>query len=173
MSWTIELPIIVRTWINDLADTPTYSDDRLSQAILVAAQYVMREINLDITYTINLTESTMSPDPTETATRDDVFIAFVSLKTACILDQSTFRTKAANEGIRAGLGAASIGVAGNLKGYQTILEVGPCKMYEKLRIEHEVGNANAIEAILSPFVGNKFDPRYLNNEYARHRDFYS
>lgn len=173
MSWNIELPIIVRTWINDLEDNPTYSDDRLSQAILVASQYVIREINLDKTYTINLIESTLTPDPTDAQNRDDVFIAFVSLKTACILDQSTFRTKAINEGIRAALGAANISVGGNLKGYQTLLEIGPCKMYEKLRIEYEIGNANAIQAILSPFVGNKFDSRYLNNEYGRYRDFYS
>ena len=50
------------------------------------------------------------------STRDEAFITFTSLKTACILDQSTFRTKAAAEGIRAGLGAANVSVAGNLRG---------------------------------------------------------
>jgi len=46
-------------------------------------------------------------------------------------------------------------------------------MYEKLRLEYSIGNANGIRAVLSPFVGNNFDPKYFNVEYARFRDFYS
>jgi hypothetical protein len=171
--WILEIPLIVRTWINDLADNPTYSDDRLQQVIIVAGQYVTREINLDTKYTCDILNLAISPDPSLAATRDDAFITFVALKSACILDQSTFRTKAAGEGIRAGLGAASVSVAGNLKGYKEILDVGPCAMYEKLRMEWEVGNANGIQAVLSPFVGNNFDARYLNREHGRSRDFYS
>jgi hypothetical protein len=173
MSWILEIPTIVRTWINDWDDNPTYSDDRLQQVIVVAGQYVTREINLDTNYECDVLNLTITPDPSLSNTRDEAFISFVSLKSACILDQSTFRTKAASEGIRAGLGAASISVGGSLKGYKDILDTGPCKMYEKLRMEHEIGNANSIKAILSPFVGNNFDPRYLNTEYARFRDFYS
>jgi hypothetical protein len=30
-----------------------------------------------------------------------------------------------------------------------------------MKWEYELGNANAIRAILSPFVGNNFDPRSL------------
>lgn len=169
----LEIPIIVRTWINDLEETPIYSDDRLQQVILVASQYVTREINLDTQYKCDLINLTITPDPSLANDRDQTFISFVALKAACMLDQSTFRTKAATEGIRAGLGAASISVGGNLKGYKDILDNGPCKMYEKLRMEYEIGNANAIKAILSPFVGNQFDPRYINTEYARFRNFYS
>ena len=46
MSWQLEIPIIVRVWINDLEDKPTYTDDRIQQVIAVAAQNVIREINL-------------------------------------------------------------------------------------------------------------------------------
>jgi hypothetical protein len=173
MSWILEIPIIVRTWINDLSDNPTYSDDRLQQVIIVAGQYVTREINLDTKYTCDVINLTITPDPSLSKTRDEAFISFVALKSACILDQSTFRTKAASEGVRAGLGSANISVAGNLKGYKDILDTGPCKMYEKLRMEYEIGNANGIKAVLSPFVGNNFDARYINREYARYRDFYS
>jgi hypothetical protein len=170
--WILEIPLIVRTWINDLSDNPTYSDDRLQQVIIVAGQYVTREINLDIKYNCDIVNLSISPDPS-TPNRDETFIAFVALKAACILDQSTFRTKAAGEGIRAGVGAASVAVAGNLKGYKEILDVGPCAMYEKLRMEYEIGNANGIKAVLGPFVGNNFDARYLNREHGRSRDFFS
>lgn len=48
MSWQLEIPIIVRSWINDLSDSPTYSDERIQQLILVAGQYVSLEVNLKI-----------------------------------------------------------------------------------------------------------------------------
>ena len=162
MSWQIELPIIIRTLINDLEISPTYTDDRLQQTIVVAAQYVNREINFDTDYTIDLNNLNITPDPTTMTSRDEDFIGFVSLRAACFLDQSTFRTKATAEGIRTSLGSANISVAGNLKGYQTILEVGPCGMYDKLKLEHEIGNIKYVRAVLSPFVGNKFSPDNLS-----------
>ena len=172
--WILEIPLIVRVWINDLADNPTYSDDRLQQVIIVAGQYVTREINLDTEYSCDILNLDISPDPSLSQNRDEAFITFVALKSACILDQSTFRTKAASEGIRAGLGAANVSVAGNLKGYKEILDKGPCAMYEKLRMEYEIGNAqNYINAVLSPSVGNNFDPSSMNRDHSRFRNFYS
>ena len=50
MSWQIEIPIIVRTLINDLSDQPMYSDERLVQLATIAAQYVKSEINLSHNY---------------------------------------------------------------------------------------------------------------------------
>ena len=46
-------------------------------------------------------------------------------------------------------------------------------MYNKLVEDHQIGNVQALHAILSPFVGNKFDPRYLQDSSDRSRDFYS
>lgn len=162
MAWQLELPIIVRVWINDLEDQPTYSDDRIQQVITVAAQNVIREVNFTENYVVDVVNLTITPDPTELSVKDNDFIALTALKSACILDQSTFRTKAVNEGIRTSLASASLSVQGNLKGYQTLLEVGPCAMYSQLRTEYEVGNPNTCQAILGPFIGNKFDPRNTN-----------
>ncbi len=171
MSWQIELPIIVRTLINDLDVTPTYTDDRLQQTLVVAAQYVNREMNFNNEYTIDLNNLSITPDPTTLSARDEEFIGFLSLRAACFLDQSTFRTKAAAEGVRTSLGSANIAVAGNLKGYQTLLEVGPCGMYEKLKMEHEIGNIKYVRAVLSPFVGNKFTPdSRSHSDGTSHRD---
>ena len=174
MSWQIEIPLIVRTLISDLADTPTYSDDRLQQTIVIAASYVQREMNFDTEYAIDLVNLTITPDPAVAATRDADFIGFAALRAGCFLDQSTFRTKAASEGIRTQLGSANLSVAGNLKGYQMILETGPCAMYDKLKLEYEIGNIKYVKAILSPFVGNKFDPRSVLSDHGdRDRTFYS
>ena len=159
MYWEIEIPIIVRSLINDFGAVPTYTDDRILQLSVVAANYVTKEVNLSKEYTVDIVNVDIFPDPSENSTRDTDFISFIALKSACFLDQSTFRTKAVLEGIKTSLGSANISVAGNLAGYKTLLEMGPCKLYEKLVMDHNIGDATAVRAVLSPFVGNDFDPR--------------
>jgi len=171
MSWQIEIPIIVRTLINDLGDQPSYSDDRLLQVIAVAAKYVQFDVNLDHKYEINVANPNISPDPIDD--RDEIFISLVSLKAACLVDQSSFRTKAAMEGIRASLGSASLSVNGQTAAWKTILDKGPCALYDELTSHWDVKDASAIKAIFSPFVGNKFDPRYIQGNIYRNRDTYS
>jgi hypothetical protein len=162
MSWNIEIPIIVRTLINDLEDTPTYSDERLLQTIVVAAKYVQFDIVLDTIYSVDVVNTNIAPDPT--INNDSIFISLVGLKAACIIDQSTLRTKATLEGIRAALGPAQLSVAGSLAGFNLILDKGPCAAYEELVSHWDVREATAVRAILSPFVGNKFDPRSLYSD---------
>jgi hypothetical protein len=161
MFWQVEIPIIVRNLINDFENPPTYSDNRINQLAVVAAQYVLGEVNISKTYTIDIINVDIITDPSDPNNRDVDFIGFIGLKTACLLDQSTFRTKAINEGIKTALGSANLSISGNLDGYKTILDKGPCAMYDQLVLEHNVGNATAVRAVLSPFVGNNFDPRYL------------
>lgn len=158
-TWKIEIPIIVRTLVNDLSDNPTYSDDRLLQVITVAAKYVQFDVSLDTVYDINVVVPAITPDPT--AANDSIFISLVSLKSACIIDQSVLRTKAAMEGIRAALGPANLSVAGSMAGIKMILDHGPCATYDELSSHWDVKEATAIRAVLSPFVGNKFDPTSL------------
>jgi hypothetical protein len=172
MSWHIEIPIIVRSLINDLGENPTYSDERIQQLVVVAAQYVTREINLNNNYSINISCLEITPDPTLLENRDEDFISFVALKAVCFLDQSSLRTRAATEGIKAGLGPATISVGQN-GSYQFLLLNGPCKMYEDLRIDYEIGNTSLLRGILSPFVGNNFDPSYLRYPGDHSRDIYS
>ena len=169
MSWQIEIPIIVRTLINDWSDEPTYSDERILQVIAVSAKYVQFDVILDNEYIINVVNPNISPDPT--ISNDSIFISLVSLKTACIIDQSSLRTRAALEGIKASLGPASLTIKGNLEGIIKLLDKGPCAAYEELTSHWDVSQATAVRAILGPFVGNKFDPRALFSD-NRGRDLY-
>jgi hypothetical protein len=171
MSWSIEIPIIVRTLIDDYAETPVFSDERLLQAITVAAKYVQFDVSLDNKYSVNVVSPDITPDPT--TLDDSIFISLTSLKTACIIDQSNLRTKAAMEGIRAALGPISLSVGGSLAGLKMIIEHGPCAAYDELVSHWDVKEATAIRAVFSPFVGNKFDPRYIQNHDYRSRYFYS
>jgi hypothetical protein len=171
MSWQTEIPIIVRTLINDWSDQPVYSDERIIQVITVAAKYVQFDVSLDHQYQIDVGNLTLEPDPT--TNKDEIFVSLVSLKSACLIDQSNLRTKAAIEGIRAALGPASLSVGGSLEGIRMVLEHGPCALYEELTSHWDVKDATAIRAILSPFVGNNFNPRYIQSYGYRARDFYS
>jgi hypothetical protein len=171
MSWKIEVPIIVRTLVNDMSSTPTYSDERLLQIIAVAAKYVQFDVVLDNAYTINVVNPEITPDPT--ANDDSIFISLVSLKSACIVDQSVLRTKAAMEGIRAALGPAQLSVGGSLAGLKMIIEEGPCAAYDELTSHWDVREATAIRAILSPFVGNHFDPTSLTYPGDPRRNMFS
>lgn len=159
MAWQDHFTIIVRTLINDLDEPYDYSDQRIQQVVTVAAKFVQFDVNLDHLYNVDVVNSSILPDPTED--NDDIFISLTSLKAACIIDQGTFRTKAAMEGIRAALGSANLSIGGSTGGYKEIINHGACALYDELTAHWDVKNASAIEAILSPFVGNKFDPRYL------------
>lgn len=160
MSWQAELTTIVRTLINDIGPTYTYDNSRILQCIVVGAKYVQFDVILDHLYDIDVVHQTITPDPT--IDNDAIFISLVSLKAACIIDQSNFRTKAVLEGLRASLGSASLTINNNLAGWKEILAHGPCALYDGL-VEHwDVANATAARSILSPFVGNKFDPQNLS-----------
>jgi hypothetical protein len=166
MAWQQELTLITRTLINDLKDPYEFSDARIQQVIVVAAKYVQFDVNLDHIYAIDVVNNSITPDPT--TNNDDIFNSLVCLKTACIIDQGKFRTKAAMEGIRAALGPASLSVGGSLSGWKEIIAHGACALYEELTSHWDVKNATAIRAILSPFVGNKFDPRNLSQTSYDH-----
>lgn len=169
MSWQLELPILIRSFINDLSENPTYSDERILQLSLVAAQHTILDIEFNNKYTIDIVNQTISPDPTLLDDKDVNFIGFVALKSACLLDQSSLRTRAQLEGISTSLGPAKLDVSGGLSGYKIILEQGPCKMYDQLKTQYVIGDASRVKAVLSPFVGNNFDPQMLNNNNPDYR----
>ena len=171
MSWNIQLPIMIRTLIDDLSDTPKYSDERLLQIIAVAASYVILDVQGSTEYVIDVITPNITPDPVSLS--DTIFLGLVSLKSCCIIDQSTLRTKAALEGIRASLGPASLSVNGSLAGIRMILENGPCSAYSELTDHWDVAQASFCRAIFGPFVGNTFDPTSLPYPGDNRRDMTS
>jgi hypothetical protein len=87
--WDVELVTILRYLIGDFSDTPKFTDDRLAELILVAAQNVYQELNFNTVYTIRISQLYLSPDPT--INRDDDFIKLTCLKAASILTQGEAR----------------------------------------------------------------------------------
>jgi hypothetical protein len=151
---------MTRVFIDDLETPYEYSDSRIQQVIVVAGRYVQTDIVLENNYTFDVINSNIVPDPVDI--KDEVFNTLVPLKAACIIDQGTFRTKAALEGIKTVLGPASLSIDGNIGGWKSIIEHGACALYKELTDNWDIRKFNDFRAILSPFVSNTFDPRNLN-----------
>lgn len=161
MAWQNELTTMVRVLINDMLEPYQFTDERIVDTILVAGKYLQFDINLEHSYSIDVVNKTITPDPT--IDDDEIFIMLAALKAACLVDQGTLRTKAAMEGVRAALGPASLSVGGAAAGWALLMEHGPCKLYSDL-VEHwDVANASAVAAVLGPFSGNKFDPEFQHD----------
>jgi hypothetical protein len=172
MAWQSEMITIVRTLISDLGPNYTYNDLRIKQSLVVAAKYVQFDVVIEPEFTVDVSNLTISPDPTADEINNQIFISLTCLKAACLIDQSNYRTKAGLEGIRAALGPASLSVGGSLAGWKAILDHGACAAYSAFTEHWDVANASAVRAIFSPFVGNHFDPQNLRNpnfDYSRYQ----
>jgi hypothetical protein len=173
MAWQDEAVPMLRIMINDFGETPSYSDSRLTDILIVAAYNIRREVTFTNTYSVSIATKSISPDPI--SNDDDIFISLLVLKAACLADQSTFRTKALLEGVRAAMGPANIAISGNLSGFRVLLETGPCKAYQEMKDQQNFGGealAMNVRAILTPFVSNQFDPSILQQSTSD-RDRYS
>jgi len=156
MSWQGEITTVVRTLISDVDSTNyTYSNERLETSALVAAQIVLTEVDFENTYTVDVEQCYLSPDPTDpktglaTVNKDDAFINLVSLKTACLIMGSEMKTQALNA-VRVSDGPSSIdytAVAANIK----YLYEYACKTYEEYKFNYAAGNNAVGKAVLSPY----------------------
>lgn len=158
---------MVRAFINDLDESDyEFTDERLEQLISVAAKLV--NMDLEKTYTINVTSPAITPDPVTEL--DEIFVNLLVLKSACMIDHGNMRVKAALAGLTAKAGPASISVGGeHFKALQTIVEQGPCKMYAEVLKDYKFGSGVIGHAIMGPFISNTFDPNnlsYFNSDYG-------
>lgn len=137
MEWDSEIPRIIRHLIDDFSVPPKYSDERLAELVLVAAQEVSREVDLSSTYSINLGTLSITPDPTVTATRDEDFIVLISLKAACILMRAEFR-RAAGKSVSFRQGSSAMDLRGQATGTQAAAKTF-CEHYEQVKFNYAAG----------------------------------
>ena len=81
MPWENEMVIIVRHIIDDLDSTAyQFSDSRVEEAILVAAQLIHNEMEFNVDYNIEVDNGFLTPDPTTTpvgtSNKDEDFISY-------------------------------------------------------------------------------------------------
>lgn len=150
MSWQGSMTTIVRHLINDVDSTSyTFSTDRVETTILVAAQLLIMNVDFNNDYDINVEAITLSPDPTDTDTKDDPFIALACLRAACIVIGSEIRKESGNAiSIKDGPSAIDLrGVTSTL----TVLYQDLCKKYDESLIDYRAGNSVSGQSILGPY----------------------
>jgi hypothetical protein len=134
---------IVRHLVNDIdSSSYTFATDRVETTILVAAQLMIMNVDFNNTYEINVEASTLSPDPTDTDTKDNPFIALAIIG-------SEIRKESGNAiSIKDGPSAIDLrGVTNTL----TVLYQDLCKKYEDALLDYRAGNSVVGQSVLGPY----------------------
>lgn len=154
MAWENEMIIIVRHIIDDL-DSSAYqfSDDRIEEAILVAAQLIHNEMEFSIDYNIEVDGRSLTPDPTMTPVgnnpKDDDFIALCCLRAAILFTSSQLKTYSL-KAISIRDGASSLDMRGVIVGLKALHD-DITKKYEDVKLDYQTSKLGLGKAILSPY----------------------
>ena len=152
---------MLRSIIGDL-DKAKFTDERIKQILVVGAYNVLNDADFSETYTVNVAEISISPDPISESDTD--FSTLTVYKSACILLGSEVKTEAANAiSIKDGPSAIDLrGVTANLTNLYNDL----CAKYDALLKTYQYNNTLVGQAILGPYSpgsmvvnGNQFDYR--------------
>ena len=170
MSWQITIPTMVRYLISDVDDSNyKYSDSRLEKTTLIGAQLVSLELDFPNIYEVDIENDILTPDPTETTTKDSSFINLVALKTACIIIGSEMKAEAGNAiSIKDGPSAIDLrGVSSTLG----ILYKDLCSKYTKMADDYKFTGETG-QAILGPYSpGADFIAR-THNDYDHRGNYF-
>jgi hypothetical protein len=130
MTWDVDLVLMVRVLVSDISVPQTYTDEYIQRVLVTAGIMTDADIPFGTTYAYDMSLITISPDPV--ILNDSSFMSLVPLKAACILTVGEFKS-ALGQGIKVRDGDSAIDTSVSFKGYRDIIELGPCKAYEKLR----------------------------------------
>ena len=151
MPWQMDMILMLRSVIGDL-DSTKYTDERLKQVLVVGAYNVQNDAEFPNTYTVNVGQVSISPDPVDTSDTD--FTVLTVYKSACILLGSEVKTESANAiSIKDGPSAIDLrGVSASLAAlYKSV-----CDKYDEMltlyRYEKGSGDGTPVGgAILGPY----------------------
>lgn len=165
MTWQTTMTPILRYLINDVDPTDyTYSDARLQTSILIAGQLISKEVDFNTTYTIDVPNSGLTPDPTVDPA-DIPFINLTCLKAATIVYGGELRLAAKNS-IKIVDGPSQIDVTsqyGNLaKLYQSSVDA-----YNKAKVDYVAGNSIAGQTVNTPYTyPNSLVPTHMYRNFT-------
>lgn len=157
--WQNEMTIIVRHIIDDLDSTNyQFSDDRIEEAILVAAQLIHNEMEFNIDYSIEVDNRKLTPDPTLTAVgasdKDDDFIALCCLRAGILFTGSQLKTYSL-KAITLRDGPSMLDMRGVVAGLKSLHDDLTAK-YEQVKLDYQTSKLGLGKAILSPYSPGSF-----------------
>lgn len=131
----------------------------------------MSSVSLSTTYKINVGDVTLTPDPTNKATRDESFINLTSLKAACILVNAEVRQYTA-QGIFVRDGSSAVSLSRNPKAL-ALMQTTYCGEYEKALYQYATQglNGGAVgECIVGPIKAWYYEGGYSSEfDYGTYR----
>lgn len=146
MPWKIDLVLMLRSLIGDL-DNAKFTDERLKQILVFGAYNVINDADFGQTYSADVGEVTISPDPI--SVNDTDFSTLTVYKSACILLGSEVKTEAGNAiSIKDGPSAIDLrGVTQNLN----LIYQDFCSKYDDLLKTYQYNNTLVGQAVLGPY----------------------
>lgn len=155
--WAPCLLGLFRAHVGDFTDPPTWSDSRALEILKASAFQVTQEVNCIPVPSINFCTGEFSSNPFHYP----AFISLWMLRSACLVDQGTLRTRALQEGLRASCGPALLEVKGGGQSiYKVLFEEGPCKAYkellENLCFRNPIQSAEHCTQIVGTFVSSYY-----------------
>ena len=140
--WESECIERVRVLVNDLDTTQKYDDCRINRVLVVAASQLIQEIYFDVTYTVNISQATISPDPADDP-RDETFLNLLSLKTAVLISNGEWR-RLGGFSMRISDGPSTIDIGGAVEAAKNLYNMLN-EQYEKEKLMQKFGkNGHAI-----------------------------
>lgn len=132
-----------------------YTDTELTNIALIAAMFVQKDFNFDSTYTINLIEETISPEPDT----DTDFCLAVAMKSAILLVTGELRNYVTNA-VNVKDGPSTIDLVSRvdkIKAYLDILQSD----YSKMRLSNSLGQGIG-SAVITPTLNPNIFPDRFN-----------
>jgi hypothetical protein len=162
MSWQVEMVVMLRGLINDL-DEETYTDSRLEDYLSIAAQLVLNQVSFDYTYTVDVSEKEISPDPTSVS--DNAFINLVSLKAACIIVTGEYKSQAAKT-VSFRNAQTALDTKGAADAKKDLMK-SVCAAYEQEKEQFMMGNRTPGRIITGPISHPDFCPYWQEGQHRR------
>lgn len=149
--WKVALVGMLRYLINDM-DTPyTYTDDKLKNMILYGAFLVDKDISFGQSYTFDLTQLTITPDPV--INKDFAFINLSILKAAVVLARNQLRTQV-GQAVKWKDGQSSFDGTELYKSYQAIL-TSVENDFNQAWMQYQFGDTAPGRTILTAFSSDR------------------
>lgn len=152
MAWDDNMLIPLRILLND-PSAETYTDKNLQQLLVTAAKVVQQEGVFTTTYSFDYMTPSISPDPSS----DEPFTTLVVMKSFCLTNQWTYNQKVIVDGIKAKCGPVSMEQRLGSTTLTSLLNEGPCKTYEQMMKQHNMGRSNLFRGILTPFTHEDYE----------------